>query len=246
MHIFISHAKANSNIARSLAEALEAAREDVTTFIASRPGDIRADEDWLKGIERALQEADAYIIILTPESVMRPWVNFESGAAWFFRRQLIFVCIQALSTDDIPLPVASRQVYTLDDKEQLLAVFKTLGLPLIDPEASTARITQQAAETVPTGGDEAAWEGVQIQGVFYAWSGSLLSLEDREPVPPPAGLLKEIERRGLTPRWATLNRISHHIERGLAQVFATDRKTWRRPVVDRNRPLMVGKASSRD
>src|SRR3990172_5250921 len=93
MHIFISHEKANSNITRSLAEALEAAREDVTTFIASRPGDIRADEDWLKGIERALQEADAYIIILTPESVMRPWVNFESGAAWFFRRQLIFVRI---------------------------------------------------------------------------------------------------------------------------------------------------------
>ena len=47
MNIFISHAVANMNIARSLAEALEAAREDVTTFIASRPGDIRADEDWL-------------------------------------------------------------------------------------------------------------------------------------------------------------------------------------------------------
>jgi hypothetical protein len=242
MHIFISHAVANRNIARSLAEALEAAREDITTFIASRPGDIRADEDWCGGIERALQEADTYIILLTPESVLRPWVSFESGAAWFFRRQLVFVRIHALSTDDIPLPIALRQVYAIDDKDQLLAVFNTLGLPLADPGACAAHFANQAAEAVVTGENEAAWEGIQVGSVFYAWAGSLLSLEDREPVALPPGLLKEIERRGLKPRWATMNRVNHHVERGLAQVFATDRKIWRRPVIDRNRPLMVGKA----
>jgi len=241
MNIFISHAVANKKIARSLANTLEAAREDVTTFLASRPGDIRADEDWLGGIERALQEVDTYIILLTPESVLRPWVNFESGAAWFFQRQLVFVRIQALSKDDIPLPINSRQVYALDDKEQLLAVFKTLGLPLAEPELVVAQFADQAAAAIVTGEDEAAWEGIQVGDVFYAWAGSLLALEDRDSVPPPAGLLKEIEKRGLKPRWANMNKMSHHIERGLAQVFATDRKTWRRPVIDQNRPLMVGK-----
>jgi hypothetical protein len=242
MKIFISHAVANRSIARFLADTLEAAREGVTTFVASRPGDIRADEDWLRGIERALQEADTYIILLTPESVLRPWVNFESGAAWFFRRPLVFVRIQALSRDDIPLPIRSREVYALDDKEQLLAVFKTLGLPLAEPELVAAQFADQAAAAVVTGKEEAAWEGIQVGGVFYAWAGSLLALEDRDPVPPPAGLLKEIERRGLKPRWVNMNRMGHHLERGLAQVFATDRKTWRRPVVDQNRPLMVGKS----
>jgi hypothetical protein len=244
MNIFISHAVANKNIARALADALEAARKDIKTFIASRSGDIRADEDWIGGIERALKEADSYIILLTPESVLRTWVNFESGAAWFSQRQLIFVRIQALSIDDIPLPIASRQVYALDDKEQLLAVFKTLGLLLADPAACAAQFADQAVEAVVTGENEAAWEGIQIGGVFYAWAGSLLSLEDRGPVSPPAGLLKEIERRGLKPRWAILNRVSQHVERGLAQVFATDRKIWRRPVIDRTRLLMVGKDKS--
>jgi hypothetical protein len=236
MNIFISHAAANRNIARSLADTLEAAREGVTTFLASRSGDIRADEDWFGGIERALQEADTYVILLTPESVLRPWVNFEAGAAWFFQRQLIFVRIQALPMDDIPLPIKSRQVYALDDKEQLLAVFKALGLPLAEPELAIAQFANQAAAAVVTGQDEAAWEGVHVAGVFYAWAGSLLALEDRDPVPPPAGLLKEIEKRGLKPGWANITRMSHHIERGLAQVFATDRKTWRRPVLDQNRP----------
>jgi hypothetical protein len=244
MNIFISHAVANRAIARSLADKLEQARENVTTFLASRPGDIRADEDWLRGIERALQEADAYIILLTPESVLRPWVNFEAGAAWFFRRQLVFIRIRTLSIDDIPLPINSRQVYAIDDKEQLLAVFKALGLPLADPEGAVAQMAGQAAAAVITGEDEPAWEGVQIDNIFYAWAGPLLALEDRDPIPPPSGLLKEIERRGLKPRWANKNRITHHIERGLAEVFATDRRTWRRPVRDQNRPLMVGKAGS--
>ncbi len=68
----------------------------------------------------------------------------------------------------------------------------------------------------------------------------LLNLQDHDPVPAPAGLLDEIRRRGLQPRWARLDRLPHHVERGLAQVFATDRRIWRRPVIDRGRPLLVG------
>ena len=113
-------------------------------------------------------------------------------------------------------------------------------MPLAVPEPAVAHFAVQSAAVV-TGEDEAAWEGIQVDGVFYAWAGSLLALVDRDPVSPPADLLKEVERRGLKPRWANVNRRSHHIERGLAQVFATDRKTWRRPVIDRNNLLMVGK-----
>jgi hypothetical protein len=239
MNIFISHAVANKNIAQSLSEVLEATKETVTTFLASRPGDIRADEDWLGGIERALQKADTYIIILTPESVLRPWVNFEAGAAWFFKRQLVFVRIQALSTDDIPSPINSRQVYAIDVKEQLIAVLKSIGLPIAKPDLAVSKIIAQAAEDTVTGDNEPAWEGIQIDGVFYAWAGSLLGLNDLDTVSPPSSLLEEIKKRGLKPRWANMNHLSHHIERGLAQVFATDRKTWRRSVSDQNRPLMV-------
>ena len=117
------------------------------------------------------------------------------------------------------------------------------SVSLVDSDKAVAKIVDQAAVDTVTGEDEPAWEGFQIGNVFYAWAGSLLALEDRDPVSLPAGLLKEIEKRGLKPRWANKNRMSHHIERGLAQIFATDRKTWRLPVSDQNRPLMVGKAA---
>jgi len=238
MQIFISHAIANARLARTLAEVLE--NLGATTFLSSRAGDIRADEDWLRGIERALHEKDAYIVLLTPESILRPWVNFEAGAAWFSEKQLLFVRVQALAPNDIPLPIRSRQVYALDDGEQLEAVLDSLGLPRDGVREFVARFAAEAAEPVPVGENEAAWEGVQLQGVYYAWAGPLLNLQDRDPVPPPAGLLEQIERRGLHLRWGNQDRLAHHIERGLAQVFATDRETWRRPVVDRTRSLLVG------
>ncbi len=238
MHIFISHATANARLAKTLAEALESL--GATTFLSSRAGDIRADEDWWSGIKRALQEADAYIILLTPESTLRPWVNFEAGAAWFSEKQLLFVRVQALAPEDIPLPISSRQVYALDDGEQLEAILDILALPTNKAQEFAARFAAESAEPVPVGENEAAWEGVQLQGVYYAWAGQLLNLEDRESVPPPAGLLQEIQRRGLHSRWGNQDRLAHHIQRGLAQVFATDRETWRRPVVDRGRLLLVG------
>ncbi len=238
MHIFISHATANARLAKTLAEALESL--GATTFLSSRAGDIRADEDWWSGIKRALQEADAYIILLTPESTLRPWVNFEAGAAWFSEKQLLFVRVQALAPEDIPLPISSRQVYALDDGEQLEAILDILALPTNKAQEFAARFAAESAEPVAVGENEAAWEGVQLQGVYYAWAGQLLNLEDRESVPPPAGLLQEIQRRGLHSRWGNQDRLAHHIQRGLAQVFATDRETWRRPVVDRGRLLLVG------
>jgi hypothetical protein len=238
MHIFISHAAANARLARTLAEAFE--HLGATTFIASRAGDIRADEDWLRGIERALQEADAYIVLLTPESTFRPWINFEAGAAWFSERQLLFLRVQALAPGDIPLPISSRQVYALDDVEQFGAVLDALRLPRNGVRDIVARLAAEGAEAVPAGENEQAWEGVLIQGVYYAWAGPLVNLQDRDAVPPPQTLLQEIERRGLHARWGNHDRLAHHVQRGLAQVFATDRETWRRPVADRGHLLLVG------
>lgn len=238
MHIFISHAAANARLARSLAEAFE--QLGATTFLASRAGDIRADEDWLRGIERALQETDAYIVLLTPESTLRPWVNFEAGAAWFSGRQLLFLRVQALAAGDIPLPISSRQVYALDDVEQFGAVLDALRLPRSGVRDIVARLAVEAAEAVPTGENEQAWEGVLIQDVYYAWAGPLINLQDRAAVPPPQTLFQEIERRGLHARWGNHDRLAHHVQRGLAQVFATDREAWRRPVEDHGRLLLVG------
>ena len=171
MQIFISHATANAHLANTLAEIFESLGE--TTFLSSRAGDLRADGDWLRGVEDALQQSDAYIVLLTPESTLRPWVNFEAGAAWFTNKKLLFVRVQALAHEDIPLPISSRQIYALDDEREFEAILDALGLPQDAAHDFMARLIEEAAKPVPVGENEGAWEGIQIEGVFYAWAGLL-------------------------------------------------------------------------
>src|ERR1022692_492326 len=89
--IFISHSSADRALAESLARHFEASEPNVKTFVASRPGDIRADTEWLPSVQKGLRDADAYVVLLTVNSVLRPWVNFEVGAAWFSHRKCILV-----------------------------------------------------------------------------------------------------------------------------------------------------------
>ncbi len=166
-------------------------------------------------------------------------MNFEAGAAWFWKRKLLFVRIRALKPDEIPLPSGARQIYCLDEHDEFVAVLQALGLTVTNVNEWVTQFAQHATEAVAAGRDERDWEGIEVGGQFYAWAGPLLNLEDRKEVPPPQGLIAEIERRGLIPHWANLDALPQHVERGLAQVFATDKRTWRRPVVNRRQLLMV-------
>ena len=46
------------------------------------------------------------------------------------------------------------------------------------------------------------WQGLELQGRYFAWSGPALhSLEDRPPVPTPAGLIDALRAAGMTPSY---------------------------------------------
>ena len=76
------------------------------------------------------------------------------------------------------------------------------------------------------------WQGVEIQGRYFAWSGPALhSLEDRRPVPTPAGLIDALGAAGMTPSYGMRDRLNHHLAQGGHQLFETDRRTWRRELL---------------
>ena len=102
--IFLSHASADGALAEALARHIEECGTGITTFCASRAGDIPADAEWLPSVQKALLDADAYVILLTVNSVLRPWVNFETGAAWFSGKKYILVKAGGLTRAEIPLP----------------------------------------------------------------------------------------------------------------------------------------------
>jgi hypothetical protein len=108
---------------------------------------------------------------------------------------------------------------------------------------------QNAVEVDPLAPDiksardaEPMWEGIAFQGTYYAWAGPLLTLEDRAAVPCSPQLLKALEDHGIRVSLGNPELLSGHLGRGRCQVFATDTKSWRRPVT-RGRQLLLVKPS---
>ena len=77
------------------------------------------------------------------------------------------------------------------------------------------------------------WHGVELENRYFAWSGPVLhSLEDRPPVPTPAALIDALRAVGMTPSYGIRDRLNHHLAQGGHQLFETDRRTWRRELLN--------------
>src|SRR5450432_327183 len=78
-NVFISWGGNRSlHIAKALHETLDLMIDDAHPWRSDEG--IRTGEAWFPAIVAALQEAKIGIICLTPESLSKPWLNFEAGA----------------------------------------------------------------------------------------------------------------------------------------------------------------------
>jgi hypothetical protein len=75
--VFISHATADKWIARMLCEKIGSL--GATTFRNDR--DIKGGDDIPDEIVRQIKASHEVLILLTPQSVSRPWVLLEAGMA---------------------------------------------------------------------------------------------------------------------------------------------------------------------
>ena len=77
--------------------------------MSSDTDSISAGEEWLQSVAKALRECAVVVILCSPESVKRPWINFEAGAAWMRDIPLVPVCHLGLLPRDLPIPLSLRQ-----------------------------------------------------------------------------------------------------------------------------------------
>jgi TIR domain len=103
-------------------------------FLSSDQRQIYAGEKWLDRIMEELQGATVILLMLSEESVKRPWVNFEAGAAWMKKDTVtIPVCFGDLHIGDLPKPYSSLQAVDLSDEQNheylATSVAHHLGLP---------------------------------------------------------------------------------------------------------------------
>lgn len=114
--IFISFIHEENKIAEAVQAFLhEKVEIQSDVFLASDMWAIYAGEDWLKRIKEELASAKVVLLMVSKESVSRPWVNFEAGAAWLADKIIIPVCFGGLRMEGLPKPYSNFQGLSLED-----------------------------------------------------------------------------------------------------------------------------------
>lgn len=130
--VFISHCSEDKAIAEVIADNIESLSNGFIKFwYSSDPrsmGGMEAGDIVFNKIVKCLNESVATIVLLTPRSINRPWIFFESGMAQG-RETLgvIPVCV-GIGKDSVVAPLNNYQYYQLSDMASLTDfVTKLLG-----------------------------------------------------------------------------------------------------------------------
>ena len=95
------------------------------TFVSSDTQSIHAGDEWLVSVRKALEQCAMLVVLCSPDSVHRPWINFEAGAAWMRDIPIVPVCHSGLHVRDLLVPLSLRQAIALDNAKGLEQLYST-------------------------------------------------------------------------------------------------------------------------
>ena len=145
--VFISHTATETKLAQHLKRRLEGDfLGSLNVFVSSDQTSIAAGAKWLDEVEKALKGAALHILLCSDESVVRPWVNFEAGAAWLRGVPVIPLCHSGMTPNRLPIPLAlleSIEASNASDLRKLYAAaagILQLNVPGIDFDALASEV----------------------------------------------------------------------------------------------------------
>jgi len=143
LNVFISHISEETPIAEVLKDWIESTFLGQCEVFASRDRKaLPAGNDWIDEIDQALDSAVAFLVLCSPSSLMRPWINFQTGWGWIKGLPVILICHSGLKKDDLPPRISSFHAMEIDSdvfvSELLGSLAKHLGFekfPRVDQSA---------------------------------------------------------------------------------------------------------------
>jgi hypothetical protein len=126
MNVFLSHIKEEAPVASVLKEWIESSL-DRDVHLSGEAQNIELGKQRLAEVDRALGEAELVLLLCSERAVGRPWINFESGCAWFKRVPVMAVCHCGCSTAELPPPLGSFPAFDLTDAASCQALLQTLA-----------------------------------------------------------------------------------------------------------------------
>ncbi len=129
--VFVSHITAEGEVAQLFKNLVSAHFLGlIDVFVSSDGQTISMGQRWLDSITKALNDCVIEIVVASPESVTRPWVNFEAGAGWVRNIPVIPLCHSGLVPSALPVPLNLLQSARATDQADLKRIFDVLAKAL--------------------------------------------------------------------------------------------------------------------
>lgn len=125
--IFISHISEEKEIALALKDLIESSFLGMLdVFVSSDYASVNLGQKWLDDITTALNDCVVEIIICSPVSVERQWINFEAGAGWIRNIPVIPLCHSGIEPNELPIPLKLLQAGKVTEEISLKEIFRVL------------------------------------------------------------------------------------------------------------------------
>ncbi len=126
--VFISHIFEEKDIAFLVKDFIEEAFLGmIDVFISSDKDSISLGQKWLNSITDSLKNCSIEIILCSPESIKRPWINFEAGAGWIRDIPVIPLCHSGIEPSNLPLPLNLLQAAKANEISNLNMLLPVLA-----------------------------------------------------------------------------------------------------------------------
>ena len=126
--VFISHITEERELAIALKELIESSFLGmIDVFVSSDEHNISLGQKWLDNITTALKTCTIEIVLCSPKSILKPWINFEAGAGWIRDIPVIPLCHSGIEPEKLPLPLNLLQATKISELSGLKLVFPVLA-----------------------------------------------------------------------------------------------------------------------
>lgn len=135
--LFLSHIHEEAALARVLQKWTEDSFPgQCTVFVSSDDKSIKKGSKWLDEIGDALTEARALVVLCSPNSLQRPWINFETGFGYARKLPVFPVCHSGQRLGELPRPLGDFHGFEIGRDAKFCNDFLTgIGKPLGFPKA---------------------------------------------------------------------------------------------------------------
>lgn len=147
--VFISHITEEKEIAIAFRELIESSFLGMLdVFVSSDEDSIHMGQKWLDRISNGLKTCAIEIVLCSPKSILRPWINFEAGAGWVRDIPVIPLCHSGIEPAKLPTPLNLLQAAKANEVSSLKLIFPVLAqaigakTPNIDFSDFVAKVTE--------------------------------------------------------------------------------------------------------